>query len=185
MEFWNKQHEFLTPIVAKVHQNGPWGRALDGQPWRAAGMDFWNKQHGFLAPIVSKSCQIGSWEQAVDGRPWRAAGMNFWNKRHEFLALTVSEVRQSGLWGRAVDGRPWRAAGMNFWNKRHEFFTPIVSSYMTEHAIHPTTYDDHSCNGMPIHMMNCPVLSYRTWGTRVTGTDFSNKWQDISYANLS
>ena len=147
-------------------------------------MDFWSKQHGFLVPIVSNGCQIGSWEQAVDGRSWRAAGMNFWNKRHEFLALTVSEVRQSRLRGWAVEGRPWRAAGMNFWNKRHEFFTPIVSSYMTEHAIHPTTYDDHSCNGLPIHMMNCPVLLYRTWGTRATGIDFSNKWQDISYADF-
>ena len=105
----------------KVCQSGPWGRAVDGRPWRAAGMYFWNKWHGFLAPIVSKVSQSGPWGRAVDGRPWRAAGMDFWNKRHEFLTPIVSKVCQSGPWGRAVDGRPWRAAGMDFWNEWHSF----------------------------------------------------------------
>ena len=86
----------VAPVVAKVHQSGPWGRAVDGWPWRAAGMDFWNKRHGFLAPIVAEVRQSGPWEQAVDGRPWRAAEMNFWNKRHGFLALIVSKVCQIG-----------------------------------------------------------------------------------------
>ena len=49
--------------------------AVDGWPWRAAGMDFWNKRHGFLSPIVSKVSQSGPWGRAVDGLPWRAARM--------------------------------------------------------------------------------------------------------------
>ena len=96
MDFWNKRRGFFTPIVAKVHQSGPWGLAVDGWPWRAAGMDFWNKRHGFLAPIVAEVRQSGPWERAVDGRPWRAAEMNFWNKRHGFLSLIVSKVCQIG-----------------------------------------------------------------------------------------
>ena len=35
MDFWNKRHGFLAPIVSKVCQIWPWGRAVDGWPWRA------------------------------------------------------------------------------------------------------------------------------------------------------
>ena len=59
MDFWNKRHRFLAPIVAEVRQSGPWEQTVDGRPWRAAEMNFWNKRHRFLALIVSKVCQIG------------------------------------------------------------------------------------------------------------------------------
>ena len=68
-DFWNKRHGFLAPIVAEVRQSGPWGRAVDGRPWRAAGTDFWNKRHGFLAPIVAEVRQSGPWTAGRDGPP--------------------------------------------------------------------------------------------------------------------
>ena len=104
MDFWNKRHGFLTPIVSEVRQSGSWGRAVDGHPWRAAGLEFWNKRHEFLTPIVSEVCQSGPWGRAVDGRPWRAAGMYFWNKRHGFLAPIVSKVSHSKPWTDVRDG---------------------------------------------------------------------------------
>ena len=68
MDFWNKRHGFLAPIVAEVRQSGPWEPAVDGRPWRAAGTDFWNKRHGFLSPIVSEVRQSGPWRTSVTGR---------------------------------------------------------------------------------------------------------------------
>ena len=43
------------------------GAAVDGRPWRAAGVDFWNKRHGFLTPIVSEVCQSGPLTASRDG----------------------------------------------------------------------------------------------------------------------
>ena len=131
-------------------------RAVDGRPWRAAGIDFWNKRHAFLAPIVAEVRQSGPWTAGRDGppgltfetngtdswrrllqksvragrgsRPWTAGrdgppGIDFWNKRHGFLSPIVAEVRQSGPWTAGRDGPP----GIDFWNKRHGFLAPIVS----------------------------------------------------------
>ena len=155
IDFWNKRHGFLTPIVAKVQQSGPWGRpwtdGRDGPPggtFETNGTDSWRRllqksvragrgrpavtgrRNGLLkqtARIPGADCCRSSSERVVDGRPWRAAGRDFWNKRHGFLAPIVAEVRQSGPWEPAVDGRPWREAGVYFWNKRHGFLTPIVA----------------------------------------------------------
>ena len=82
-------------------------RAVDGRPWRAAGIDFWNKRHGFLAPIVAEVRQSGPWQPAVDGRPWRAAGD--WLLKQTARIPVADCCRSSSE--RAVDGRPWRAAG--------------------------------------------------------------------------
>ena len=98
MDFWNKRHEFLTPIVSEVRQSGPWGRAMDGRPWRAAGMDFWNKRHGFLTPIVSEvRQQSGPWGRAMDSRSWRAAGMNFSELLVSLFHFNQISVSQSFL----------------------------------------------------------------------------------------
>ena len=32
IDFLNKWHGFLAPIVSKAFHSGPWGRAVDGQP---------------------------------------------------------------------------------------------------------------------------------------------------------
>ena len=183
MNFWNKRHGFLTPIVSKVSQSGPWGRAVDGRSWRAAGMNFWNKWHGFLA-----DCFKSQSERAVDGRPWRAAGMNFWNKRHGFLAPIVAEVRQSGPWEPAVDGRPWRAAETDFWNKRHGFLAPIVaeirqSGPWTAGRDGPLGWTFETNGTASLRRLfqksvragrGGRAVDGRPW--RTAGTDFWNKW---------
>ena len=53
-----------------VCQSGPWGRAVDGWPWRAAGVNFWNNRQGFLTAIVSEVYQGrggGPWTDGRDG----------------------------------------------------------------------------------------------------------------------
>ena len=151
MDFWNKRHRFLAPIVSEFRQSGPWTACRDGplgwtfetngtaslcrlfQKSARAGrgrLAVTGHRDGLLkqtARIPGADCCRSSSERAVDGWPWRAAGMDFWNKRHGFLAPIVAEVRQSGPWEQAVEGRPWRTAEMNFWNKRHGFLALIVS----------------------------------------------------------
>ena len=116
VNFWNKRHGFLTPIVSEVCQSGPWTASRDGLlgwTFETNSMDSWRR-------LFQKSVRAGRGCGPADGRPWRAAGMDFINKRHRFLAPIVAEVRQSG------PSEPWRAAEMNFWNKRHGFLAPIV-----------------------------------------------------------
>ena len=111
-------------LFQKSVRAGRGGRAVDGWPWRAAGVNFWNKRNGFLTPIVSEVCQSGPWTASRDG----LLGWTFeTNSMDSSRRFSVSEVFQSGPWGRAVDGRPWRAAGMDFWNKRHRFLASIVA----------------------------------------------------------
>ena len=61
-------------LFQKSVRVGSGGRAVDGRPWRAAGMDFgmdfWNKRHGFLTPIISKVSQSGPWGPGRGGGPW-------------------------------------------------------------------------------------------------------------------
>ena len=101
MDFWNKRRGFLTPIVAKVHQSGPWGRAVDGWPWRAAGMDFWNKRHGFLVPIVAEVRQTGPWTAGRDGPPGRTFETNGTDSWRRLLQKFV----RAGRGRLAVTGR--------------------------------------------------------------------------------
>ena len=56
-----------TPIVSEVRQSGPWGRAVDGRPWRAAGMDFWNEWHSFPRRLFQKFVRAGRGRTAVTG----------------------------------------------------------------------------------------------------------------------
>ena len=151
MDFWNKRHGFLAPIVAEVRQSGPWEPAVDGRPRRAAGTDFWNKRHGFLSPIVAEVRQSGPWTAGRDGPPgltFETNGTDSWRRllqkfvragrgrpavtgRRDWLLKQTARIpgadccRSSSE--RAVDGRPWRAAGIDFWNKRHAFLAPIVA----------------------------------------------------------
>ena len=176
---WNKRHRFLTPIVAKVHQSGPWGWAVDGQPWRAAGADFWNKRHGFLAPIVAEVRQSGPWTAGRDGPPggtFETNGTDSWrrllqNSVRAGRGRPAVAGRQNGLLKqtaripaadccrssseRAVDGRPWRAAGRDFWNKRHGILAPIVAEVRQSEPWEP-------------------AVDWRPW--RAAGMDFWNKW---------
>ena len=80
--FWYQQDPYI-PTGAKLYLQNPKGthtvssseRAVDGQPWRAAGMNFWNKWHGFLATIVSKVFQSGPWYS----RLWTSWQQHSWN----------------------------------------------------------------------------------------------------------
>ena len=150
-DFWNKRHGFLAPIVAEVRQSGPWEPAVDGRPWRAAGMYFWNKRHRFLAPIVSEFRQSGPWTACRDGPlgcTFETNGTDSWRRlfqnsvragrgrpvvtgRWDGLLKQMARLPYADCFksqpDRVVDGRSWRAAGMDFWNKRRGFFTPIVA----------------------------------------------------------
>ena len=55
MNFWNKRHRFLAPIVSKVYQIGPWEQAVDGRPWRAVDSFFSNKKLIGAFPICKQS----------------------------------------------------------------------------------------------------------------------------------
>ena len=123
IDFWNKRHGFLAPIVAEVRQSGPWERAVDGRPWRAAGTDFWNKRHGFLSPIVAEVRQSGPWTAGRDGPPERTFETNGTDSWRRLLQKSVRAGRGSRPWTAGRDGPP----GIDFWNKRHGFLAPIVS----------------------------------------------------------
>ena len=123
MDFWNKRHGFLAPIVAEVRQSGPWEPAVDGQPWRAAGTDFWNKRHGFLSPIVAEVRQSGPWTAGRDGPPERTFETNGMDSWRRLLQKSVRAGRGSRPWTAGRDGPP----GIDFWNKRHGFLAPIVA----------------------------------------------------------
>ena len=148
MDFWNKRHGFLTPIVSEVRQSGPWGRAVDGRSWRAAGTDSWRRllqkfvragrgrpavtgrREGLLkqtARIPGADCCRSPSERAVGAGRGRPAVTG---RRNGLLKQTAripgADCCRSSS-ERAVDGRPWRAAGRDFWNKRHGFLAPIVA----------------------------------------------------------
>ena len=113
----------IKKIVAEVRQSGPWERAVDGRPWRAAGTDFWNKRHGFLSPIVAEVRQSGPWTAGRDGPPERTFETNGTDSWRRLLQKSVRAGRGSRPWTAGRDGPP----GIDFWNKRHGFLAPIVS----------------------------------------------------------
>ena len=161
MDFWNKRHGFLTPIVSEVCQSGPWGG-----PWMAGrdgllGWTFETNGTDSSRRLFQKSVRAGRGGQAVDGRPWRAAGMNFWNKWHGFLAPIVSEVCQSEPWGQAVDGQPWRAAGNDFETNGTDSWRRLFQkSFRAGHGSGPwTSWQQHSWNTVYREQTNIHVVT--------------------------
>ena len=72
MNFWNKRHGFLTPIVSEVCQSGPWGRAVDGQPWRACRDGLLKQTAGIPGADCCRSLQVHLFMQEHEKRkPWR------------------------------------------------------------------------------------------------------------------
>ena len=63
MDFWNKRHGFLAPIVAEVRQSGPWTAGRDGPPgwtFETNGTDSWRR-------LLQKFVRAGR-----GSRPWTA-----------------------------------------------------------------------------------------------------------------
>ena len=79
-------------------------RAVDGRPWRAAGIDFWNKRHAFLAPIVAEVRQSGPWTAGRDGPPERTFETNGTDSWRRLLQKSVRAGRGGGPWTDVRDG---------------------------------------------------------------------------------
>ena len=64
MDFWNKRHGFLSPIVAEVRQSGPWTAGRDGPlgwTFETNGTDSWRR-------LLQKFARAGRGRPAVTGR---------------------------------------------------------------------------------------------------------------------
>ena len=91
-----------------MSHSGPWERAVDGWPWRAAGMDFWNKWRASLRRLFQKSVRAGRgggpWTAGRDGPPGWTFETNGTDSSRQLFQKSVRAGRGDGPWTDVRDG---------------------------------------------------------------------------------
>ena len=104
MDFWNKWHGFLMPIVSKVSQIGSWTAGRDGP----LAWTFETNGADSLRPLLQKSIRagrgVGPWTAGRDGPPGWTLETNGTDSWRRLLQKFVRAGRGSGPWTTGRDG---------------------------------------------------------------------------------
>ena len=104
MDFWNKCHGFLVPIVSKVSQSGPWTAGRDGP----LGWTFETNGADSLRRLLQKSIRadrgVGPWTAGRDGPPGWTFETNGTDSWRRLLQKFVRAGRGSRPWTAGRDG---------------------------------------------------------------------------------
>ena len=99
MDFWNKWHGFLMPIVSKVSQIGSWTAGRDGP----LGWTFETNGADSLRPLLQKSIRagrgVGPWPDGPPGWTFETNGTDSWRRLlQKFVRAGRGRTAVTGCW---------------------------------------------------------------------------------------